>query len=166
MKRRLVLAGVGLTLSTLVSGCLTENGAMDTGETTTTTAEPENGAGTETAAGGDSTSSAETECNNRPAVAENIMIVLLNSTATEQLVHVVLSTEGDTLLDAKFTVAPENQQPIYTGITETGQYEVSIAVKEGPAMATPLSIEEYDLEMGSNLIAEIFDDKMRVMIEE
>lgn len=164
MKRRLVLTGVGLTLSTLISGCLSENEATDT-EDTTTTAEQDTGDETETDDGGDPTS-AETGCTDRPAVAENIMIVLLNRTATEQLVHVTLSTDDDTLLDAKFTVAPNAKQPIYTGITETGQYELSIAVEDGPATSTPLSIEEYDLEMGSNLIAEIFEDKMRVMIEE
>lgn len=165
MKRRRVLVGAGLALSTLVSGCLTDTGPTETGDTTTTTTQ-ENGNVTETAAGEGATSSADRECRDRPAVAENIMIVLLNRTTTDQLVHVVLSMADDTLLDGAFTLTPDDHQPIYTGITETGQYDVSLTVEDGPTTSATLGIEEYDLEMGSNLIAEIHEDELRVMIEE
>lgn len=165
MKRRLVLAGAGLALSTLVPGCLTEKGAPDTGDDTAA-AEPENGNGTETDDGEDATSPSETENTDGADLAEDIMIVLRNRTPTEQIVHVALSTEDDTLIDADFTVAPDDPRPIDTGITETGQYDVSITVEDGPATSTSFDVEDYDLGMGSNLIAAIDEEEIILMIEE
>lgn len=168
MKRRVVLAGAGLALSTLVSGCLTEPGTTDAEDTTVTTNQ-ETGNGTGANEGEPPTTSAETRRTDRPDRAAKIMVVLLNQTATKQLVHVALTRGEDTrelLLESDVTVAPDVHRSIDTGITETGQYDVAITVDEGPQISVPLDVENYDLGMGSNLIAEIFEDKLRVMIEE
>lgn len=165
MKRRVVLAGAGLALSTLGSGCQSEPGTTDTGETTTA-AESENGTGTATADGETSTSHSGTDTTAGADTAEKIMIVLRNRTPTEQLVHVTLSTEDDTLIDAEFTIASDARHAIDSGITEIGQYDVAITVEEGPATSITFDVSEYDLGMGSNLIAEIFEDEIRILIEQ
>lgn len=164
MERRSVLAGAYVALAASVSGCLTDSGASDSG---TDTDPPDQGnEAPVTTSGDDSTTTTTSADNGGTDRVEDIMIILRNTTASEITVHLTVSAANNTLVDSELKISPEDQQAAASGITDTGQYEVSITVNDGPATSNSFNIDDYDVQNGSNIIAGIDEDEIIMLIEE
>lgn len=164
MERRTVIAGSCIALAASVSGCLTDDGTSDGG---TDTDPPDQGNEASVTTSGDDSTTTTTPANNGGTDrVEDSMIILRNTTASEITVHLTVSAANDTLVDSDFKIGPEDQQAADSGITDTGQYEVSITVEDGPTTSRSFSIDNYDVQNGSNIIAEIDEDDIILLIEE
>jgi hypothetical protein len=144
MNRRRFLAAIGLALP--VSGCLERIRPPDANQPAPEDDDP-------TATSGD-----ETEA--------EIAIVLRSATSTEQPATVTLASEGTTVLEREVTVAPNGETALETGIQQQGQYELTVAVENGPRETFPFSVDEYDLRAGSNLVVTIGQESVEIVIEE
>lgn len=151
MYRRQVLVGVSAGLA----GCSSRStGPGDPGEPTTE-------APTET------TPDSPTEMTGeRSAIgaAEEIGAVLANRTEREVVVSLRIEREDALILNAKIPVA--DRERIDPGIDKPGRYEIEVTTESGPGEIVRWSVEEYDLRAGSNVIAEITAEEIRILIEE
>ena len=77
----------------------------------------------------------------------------------------VLSTGQTVLVDDEVTIEANGFTSLDTGIDETGQYDLRVAV-DGRKRAIAFEMNEYDLERGSNIIFWIDEDVIRYGIEE
>jgi len=146
MKRRFVLTLLGSCIA--VAGCAhTETGTPDT----TAAGEPAHG---------------PTESSETPDHAEDIFVVLQNETP-EQVTVAVTITRGDSVsFEDEATVNPGETQYVYPGITERGEYELTVSLPDRPVQTRPFDVEDYDLRMGSNIDVWISTDTVRIGIEE
>lgn len=103
-----------------------------------------------------------------PPASEGIQIDVQNQDATETTVDLHLTRRDETLLDRQVTVPGEGRVGIDTGIDETGEYEFDAFVVGGPDLAAefPFSIEEYDLQQGSNVILLVDGEQIEMLMEE
>lgn len=101
-----------------------------------------------------------------PDPDDPIAIVLSNGTDATLTIRVTLRQGETVLLDRTETVGPDDRPELDTGIAETGDYTLAVAVDGGPAETSPFNVERYDIRMGSNLIAEITDEEIIILIEE
>ena len=168
MRRRQVLSALAFT-STSLTGCTapgargTDDRTSPTGtdtETWTATSEP----------GPDATESLATELTSTAVVTPDpddpIAVVLQNTTEQERTVEVAITHAQETVFEKTATVAAGGLQEFDTGIAETGDYELSVSVTDGPETTVPLDIDTYDLRYGSNLLVELDTDDILILIEE
>ena len=97
---------------------------------------------------------------------EDIEIVLTNYTTSKRRGKLTLTSDTKTTAEEEFEIEIEDQQSIETEITETGQYELSVTTEAGSETSFPFSIDEYDLNAGSNLIVEYDDNEIMIMMQE
>lgn len=96
---------------------------------------------------------------------QDIHVVIHNHLSQAIPVTVNLSTEQTVLVDVETTIEPNGVTSLDTGITETGHFDLKI-ISDDRQKETSFEIEEYDLEMGSNIIFWVDEDEIRYGIEE
>jgi hypothetical protein len=101
-----------------------------------------------------------------PDPADPIAVVVHNETDERFTATVTVGDDGGVVTSATVTVAPEGHRTVPSGVADTGEYRVSVAVTDGPEASTPLVVEGYDVRMGSNVIAVVDADGIRFLIEE
>jgi hypothetical protein len=94
-----------------------------------------------------------------------IHVVIHNHLSQAITVTVNLSTEQTVLVDTEATIEPDGSTSLDTGIDETGQFDLKV-VSDNRKKEISFEVEEYDLEMGSNIIFWIEEDEIRYGIEE
>jgi hypothetical protein len=144
MYRRRFLAAVGVALP--VSGCLDRMRPPDADQP-----EPDDDDPTATP---------------RDETESEITIVLRNATSTEQPATVTLASDETTVFERDVTAVPNGESALETGIDQQGQYELTVAVENGPRETFPFSVDEYDLRAGSNLIVTIDEESVEILMEE
>ena len=150
MDRRRFLAVVGVALP--VSGCLDQIRSPDGDRTQS----PD----------GDQTTRGDRDGTATPTDDSEMVIVLRSATSTEHTATVRLTSDGSTVLERVVTVAPNGETALEAGIDQQGQYELTVAVENGPRETFPFSVDKYDLRAGSNLIATIGEESVEIVIEE
>lgn len=113
---------------------------------------------------GTSTETPTDSANANPA-AQEIHVVIHNQLSQAITVSVTLSTERTVLVDDEATVDPNGYTGFDTGIDETGRYDLEV-VLDDREKGISFEVDEYDLEMGSNIIFWIDDDEIRYGIED
>lgn len=151
MNRRRFLAAVGVALP--ASGCLDRMRPPGADQT-----EPDDRHTERDDQDGTATPRDETE--------SEIAIVIRNATSTDQPATVTLTNDGATVLEREVTAVPNGESALETGIDQQGQYELTVAVENGPRETFPFSVDEYDLRAGSNLIVTIDEERVEIVIEE
>lgn len=103
-----------------------------------------------------------------PSASERIQIDVRNQDASETTVDLRLAGADETLLDRQVTVPADSRRAVDTGIDGTGEYELDAFVVGGPdlAAAFTLSVEEYDLRQGSNVILLVEGERIEMLMEE
>jgi len=166
MLRREVLVCGCIAVSSVLPGCATGSDSSNDG--------PETSSGTRATGGGTpdgtdspnaSPSSGTGDTDGFDAV-EDVAVVLGNHTGTAVTVRLAVSTAERALLDADYEVGLDGRRAVDPGITATGEYGVSIAVRDGPETTATFDVEDYDLRAGSNLVAEIEADRIQVLVQE
>ncbi|MFC7020029.1 MULTISPECIES: hypothetical protein [Haloarcula] len=158
MRRRQVLATLALTTVSL-AGCSapgtpgTDDGTATDARTRTTTSEPPT---TEPTSTTDVT----------PDPDDPIAVDLRNTTERELIVEVTITRAEETVFEQATTVAAGGTQQLDTGISQTGSYEVTVAIEGGPSETDPFPVGPYDIRMGSNAIVELSMDGIRMYFEE
>ena len=156
MDRRTVLATAALSLPILsVSGCT----AAPTNNSSASTADVESDTGSRTDS--NETTDDETVTNTEP-----IELEVYNDTSSEVIATVTLTRGNSTVLEDEFEVSPDESMSTETGITETGQYELTVAVADGREQTWSFDIETYDLRAGSGMSVFIEPDELEWLIEE
>lgn len=163
MDCRRCLAVVGVSLCTLVAGCLGEEGTPD----------PEGnggddggGTGTETGDESETDVSPGSGASGASGSSGDVEIVVRTAASDEVTVQLTVYADKTVFFEATIEVPPDGGHSVDPGIHETGRYELEVAVDDGPDESYPFGVEEYDLRMESDLIVAIGDDDVRVMIEE
>jgi hypothetical protein len=77
-----------------------------------------------------------------------------------------ITTEETTLAEGRTTVSPGEYKLVETHITSTGRYTFSLTVNDRVHAEQSWTVDEYDIRMGSNIIAAIGDDEVEFLIEE
>lgn len=108
----------------------------------------------------------ESDLTRTPDPREDMMIRLQNATAENQTVRLVISRNGDHVLDQEVALDPRETTHVDTGIERRGSYELTATVVDGPESSFPFSVDDYALRAGSNLIVTIHDDEVDILIEE
>jgi len=160
MNRRDVLTATSTALSALVSGCGRSTESPDAGNDTDETGD-DTETGSKTATGSDAGATAETE----PDTSDS-RIVLSNTASTEKRGHLTLSMSSETIFETEFEVNSGERQSLNSGITEIGQYELTVATESASEASLRFSVGAYDLKAGTNLIVEISADDIRILLEE
>jgi len=106
--------------------------------------------------------SAETD----PDVAEDIFVVLDNETPEQATVAVSVATGDSVVFEGETAVNPSDSKNVYPGISETGDYTLTITLSDGREQEYPFNIEDYDLQMGSNIIVSITETEIAFSIQE
>ncbi|WP_434530099.1 hypothetical protein ACODNH_02285 (plasmid) [Haloarcula sp. NS06] len=101
-----------------------------------------------------------------PDVAEDIFVVLDNESPEQATVAVSVVTGDSSVFEGETAVNPSNRKNVYPGITDTGDYTLTISLGDGREQEYPFNIEEYDLRMGSNIIVSINETEIEFSIQE
>ncbi|KAA9395947.1 hypothetical protein Har1130_15190 [Haloarcula sp. CBA1130] len=101
-----------------------------------------------------------------PDVAEDIFVVLDNETSEQATVAVSVVTGDSVVFEGETAVTPSGRKNVYPGISETGDYTLTISLGDGREQEYPFNIEEYDLQMGSNIIVTINEAEIEFSIQE
>lgn len=96
---------------------------------------------------------------------EDIHIVTHNQLPEAITASVHLSTEQSVLVDDEATIKPNGFTGFDTGIDETGEYTLKVAIDDRVDEGT-VEVEEYDLEAGSNIIFWVDEDSIRSGMED
>jgi hypothetical protein len=165
MRRRQVLSALALSVASL-AGCTapgvpgTDDGSATDTETETETSDP----------GADETESPTTEPSSTDTVTPDpddpIAVELRNATERELTTEVTITRAGETVFEQTTTVTAGGMQELDTGISQTGSYEVTVAIEGGPSVTDPFPVDSYDVRMGSNAIVELSMDGIRMYFEE
>lgn len=140
MQRRQALLVIALTA--VGAGCVSDT--EDTAETTpTATATP-----------------AETDA------PEDIYVVLDNKTLRALSVTLDIDHDGEQFFAEETTVPADDRSSVLPGISQTGKYACTLSIGENRTESFEWTVEEYDLQMGSNVIVRLSEDDVRVVVEE
>jgi hypothetical protein len=101
-----------------------------------------------------------------PDVAEDIFVVLDNEIPEQATVAVSVVTGDSVVFESETAVTPSGRKNVYLGISETGDYTLTISLGDGREQEYPFNIEEYDLQMGSNIIVSITETEIEFSIQE
>ena len=101
-----------------------------------------------------------------PDFAEDIFVVLYNKSPEQATVAVSIVTDDSVVFEDETTVDPSNRKDVYPGISEVGDYTLTISLDDGRERDYPFNIEDYDLRMGSNIIVEISESEIQFFIQE
>lgn len=95
----------------------------------------------------------------------DVHVVVHNQLSDSVTVSVELSTEGTVLVDDEATMEVRGFARFDTGIDETGRYHLVVATDDREKEIT-FEMDEYDLEMGSNVIFWIDEHGIRYGTED
>lgn len=98
-------------------------------------------------------------------MAQDIYVVIHNQLSQAITVSVALSTTHTVLVDDETPIQPNGFTSLDSGINETGQYDLKVMLDDHEKVIS-FGIDDYDLEMGSNIIFWIGEDDIRYGIEE
>lgn len=98
-----------------------------------------------------------------PDPDDPIQIVFIDDIG--RTVTVQITRNDQTFLDVTESISSD-YRAFDSGITSTGTYELSVSFEDGPDATTDLTIEEYDVRMGSNVIVKVRDGQIEFWIEE
>ena len=101
-----------------------------------------------------------------PDVAEDIFVRLHNESSDRVTVMVSVVTGDSVVFEDQTSIAPSNVEEMYPGISETGEYTLTVSLDDGREREYPLVIEDYDLQMGSNIGVSISETDIQMRIEE
>nr|WP_233340595.1 hypothetical protein [Haloprofundus sp. MHR1] len=146
MHRRALLA----TLASVGAGCLS-SAPKESTETETQTAPK---------------SPTQTEKTATAAMSDPIELDVHNETEEPKLCQYSIRQGSDTILDGEIEVPASDFTPVDTGIEETGEYELNVAVDDIGQNSYPFSVGNYDLRMGSNLVIWIYENQIQMGMEE
>jgi hypothetical protein len=110
------------------------------------------------------TTKTPTESPGRNPVARDIFVDVNNHLPETITVSVELSTAQTVLLDEEATIEANGFTGFDTGIEETGQYDLTLGTDDREKELS-FAVEEDDLEMGSNVVFWIDEDRIRYGIE-
>lgn len=94
------------------------------------------------------------------------MLAFSNESSVDATVQFSIRSEETVVSDGEVHVSQEEYETVDTEIDATGRYELRIEREGGVRSTYPVRIEEYDLRMGSNLVAMIYDDDTELLIED
>lgn len=97
--------------------------------------------------------------------AQAIHVVIHNEISQSITASVELTSGDSTLLEDRATIRPSEFTGFETGIDETGDYTLEIAVDDRVEEVT-VDIEEFDLDSGSNIIVRVYEDEIRILTED
>lgn len=148
MFRRQLLSAAALS-TTALAGCTAPSGTSETpAEPTDSSATPP-----ETPSPG-------------AVTPDPIEFIIDNDTSSQQRVQVTLTGDDRTLIDESLTLAAGESRTFDSGIETTGQYDIAVALDEGPSRSMALSIEAFDIRQGSNHFVDITEEEIRIYWEE
>lgn len=151
MFRRQLLGAAALSAAAL-AGCTAPSGTSETpAEATDSSATPP-----ETPSPGPVTADPD----------DPIEFVVDNDTDSQQRVEVTLTGDDRTLIDESLTLDAGESRTFDPGIETTGEYDIAVAVADGPTRSMTLAIEAFDLRQGSNHFIDITDEDIRIYWEE
>ena len=90
--------------------------------------------------------------------AGGVTVVVSSSSPTAETVQLSVSTDEQRIVAEEMSVGPDESQAIATEIRETGRYELTVAVEDGPEDSYPFSTEDYDVQQGSKVIVQIHEE--------
>lgn len=99
-----------------------------------------------------------------PDASEDVFVVLHNHLGESVTVSVTVTAGDAVLFDDRVTIEGDERGALHTGITETGRYELAVAIEDGSESRATFEFREYDVEMGSNLVVWI-DEEIRLAKE-
>lgn len=97
--------------------------------------------------------------------AEDIYVVIHNQLPQAITVSVHLSTEQSVLIDDEAAIEMNEFTGFETGINEKGQFDLRVTFDDREKEVS-FEVNEYDLEMGSNIIFWIDEDDIRYGVED
>ncbi|MFC7027511.1 hypothetical protein ACFQJ5_07790 [Halomicroarcula sp. GCM10025324] len=163
MQRRQVLSTVALSVASLAACSAPSSPGTDDGTTTDTSTRTVTPATESTAT--PSTDPTQTEAVT-PDPDDPIAVDLYNTTEETLTVQVTVTESERVLLDRSLSVAPADEPSLDTGISQTGSYEVTVAIEDGPSVTDPFPVGPYDIRMGSNAVVELSLEQIRIYFEE
>ena len=101
-----------------------------------------------------------------PDLVEDIFVVLYNETPEQVTGAVSIITDDSVVFEDEISVDPSSRTNVYPDISETGDYTLTISLGDGREREYPLTIEDYDLRQGSNIIVEISETAIQFFIQE
>lgn len=121
--------------------------------------------GTDTGTSPDSTAEQPSGSTAGESEPDDIHVVIHNHLPRSITASVELSTGQTAFVDDEVTIERDGFTSLDTGIDETGQYD-AVVVVDDREREVPLTVEEYDLEAGSNVIFWIDEDVIRYGMED
>jgi hypothetical protein len=113
------------------------------------------------------TSRGATSTDASPTVTPDpILIVLSNGQQAALSVTVTVTRDGGAIFKEAVSLDADARRELDPGIATTGEYELTVAVTDGPERTVPLTVESDDVRVGSNAIVEIDAETIRVLVEE
>ena len=100
-----------------------------------------------------------------PPPDDPILLVLANGDASAT-VSVTVTRGDETVFEQTVSLAADERRELDPGIDAVGDYELAVAVEGGPERSSPLTIEAYDVQQGSNAIVELGGEEIRILLEE
>lgn len=97
--------------------------------------------------------------------AQDIHVVIHNQLSHAITASVELSTEQTVLVDDEKTIEPNGFTSLDSGIDETGHYDLKVILDDREKEIS-FEMDEYDLEMGSNILFWIDENEIRYGIED
>lgn len=97
--------------------------------------------------------------------AQDVHVVVHNHLSRAVTASVTLSADGTVLVDDEVTVEPNGVASVDTGIDETGRYAIVVGADDRDAELS-FTVDQYDLEMGSNVVFWIDEDDIRYGTED
>lgn len=97
--------------------------------------------------------------------AQDIHLVIHNEISQSITVSVELTSGGTALLEDQTTIRPSEFAGFDTGIDETGEYTLRVAVDDRVEEST-IDIGEFAIDSGSNIIVRVFEDEIQYLTED
>lgn|GEM_PF-4753496 len=164
MNRRALLRAVGLAGVSL-AGCVAPSGS----DADVSSPSEASGSPSSTEAASSTPTPSRTPSPVTPAPDDPIAVRLDNGGPPET-VDISVTDGETTLLDETVELATDDSETFDSGIDATGEYTLTVDVRDGPERSYGLDIESYDLRMGSNAIVRIghpdLPEEIFIIVEE
>lgn len=111
------------------------------------------------------TTGTPTESPDPNPAAQAIHVVIHNEISQSITVSVELTSGGTALLEDRATIRPSESTGFDSGIDETGDYTLEVAVDDRVAESA-VDVDEFDLDSGSNIVVRIYEDDIQYLTED
>jgi hypothetical protein len=85
--------------------------------------------------------------------------------STARTTTVTVTRGGERMAHGAVDVPPGGRETVDSGIDRPGAYAFHVDVADGPDLSRTLSIEDYDLRTGANVVVTL-GDVVEILIEE